>query len=150
MDKKWISGQIFGLEINYSRKLLWGRSRILKNKGRSEIIEGQGWNWGFLETVLPNATLNQLRGIVISSHQLNEDQLIWKQSNNGQFSTKSAYSLSQSHGEAEPGQRRWRKLWKLKGPSRWKHLLWLVRHDRVLTNAMKMRRQLIDDPACPQ
>ena len=48
MDKKWISGQIFGLEINYSRKLLWGRSRILKNKGRSEIIEGQGWNWGFL------------------------------------------------------------------------------------------------------
>ncbi|CAI0429938.1 unnamed protein product [Linum tenue] len=42
----------------------------------------------------------------------------------------------------------WKKLWKWKGPSRTKHFLWLVMHDRLLTNKERVRRKMTADGNC--
>ncbi|KAF5938109.1 hypothetical protein HYC85_025615 [Camellia sinensis] len=42
----------------------------------------------------------------------------------------------------------WKSLWRHHSPNRWKHTLWLVRHDRLLTNEMKLRRHLSSEATC--
>ena len=52
----------------------------------------------------------------------------------------------QSHGEHDII---WRHIWKIKVPERIRHFLWLVCHDKILTNANRCRRNISDIADCP-
>ncbi|CAN1787168.1 Putative ribonuclease H protein At1g65750 [Linum perenne] len=42
----------------------------------------------------------------------------------------------------------WKTIWRWAGPSRVRHFLWLVAHDRILTNVERRRRHLTDTNEC--
>ncbi|CAN1126971.1 Putative ribonuclease H protein At1g65750 [Linum perenne] len=42
----------------------------------------------------------------------------------------------------------WKTVWRWKGPSRVKHFLWLVAHNRILTNVERQRRHLTNEAGC--
>ncbi|CAN1825871.1 Putative ribonuclease H protein At1g65750, partial [Linum perenne] len=63
------------------------------------------------------------------------------------FTLKSAYEIlaSTSH-HSEQGI--WKTIWRWTGPNRIRHFIWLVAHDRILTNAERRRRHLTDIDDC--
>ncbi|CAN1787254.1 Putative ribonuclease H protein At1g65750 [Linum perenne] len=64
---------------------------------------------------------------------LGEDDIIWGPDPRGKFTLKTAYDILASTGH-HTDQDIWRIVWRWKGPNRVRHFLWLVAHDRILTN----------------
>ncbi|KAL3529890.1 hypothetical protein ACH5RR_009212 [Cinchona calisaya] len=45
--------------------------------------------------------------------------------------------------------RRWEIIWKGQGPNRFNHLLWLIRHEKLMTSNLKKLVTLVKDDLCP-
>ncbi|CAN1162405.1 Putative ribonuclease H protein At1g65750 [Linum perenne] len=73
--------------------------------------------------------------------------MIWGPDPKGKFSIKSAYEILDCSSLEDAGNT-WRIVWKWEGPSRIKHFLWLVAHERVLTNGERCRRHIAQDSSC--
>ncbi|KAL7207503.1 hypothetical protein ACSBR1_029453 [Camellia fascicularis] len=75
-----------------------------------------------------------------------EDTPRWIKSSDGVFSTASAYDLIVDHHNQDGD---WGWIWKLKVPQKLKSFLWIVLHQKTLTNRMRNLRGLTSDPTCP-
>ncbi|CAN1122461.1 Putative ribonuclease H protein At1g65750 [Linum perenne] len=76
-----------------------------------------------------------------------EDELIWGPDPKGKFSIKTAYEILDTYSDVSTGSI-WRSIWKWEGPNRVRHFLWLIAHEKVLTNSERCRRHLTDDSRC--
>ena len=74
-------------------------------------------------------------------------QWSWVGSQNDNFSIKSALNLIHVdiHEERDPI---WLAIWKASVPQCIRFFLWLVGHDRIMSNNNRARRGLIADPSC--
>ncbi|XVF52811.1 hypothetical protein PTKIN_Ptkin05aG0048700 [Pterospermum kingtungense] len=81
---------------------------------RDYWVQGVGWDWVRLEGLLPDCS-------------------------SGQFSISSAYSLAIG-GNTTPSDSLWMKIWKLKVPARIRSFLWLIKHNRVMCNEIRVKR----------
>ncbi|CAN1290443.1 Putative ribonuclease H protein At1g65750 [Linum perenne] len=72
-----------------------------------------------------------------------DDELLWGPDPREKFTLKSAYEFIVDYGTSS-GSNYWKTIWNRKGPSLVKHFLWLVAHDRILTNAKHFRRKMVD------
>ncbi|GLT41442.1 hypothetical protein SLA2020_155080 [Shorea laevis] len=79
----------------------------------------------------------------------NNDIIYWKETQNGDFTTTSAYNLLLK-SIASPIAGCWSKIWKVKAPPKTKTFLWLVLHNKVLTNASRMEKGMTIDDKCPR
>ncbi|CAN1768663.1 Putative ribonuclease H protein At1g65750 [Linum perenne] len=70
----------------------------------------------------------------------------YEQDPRGKFTLKTAYEILVSAGD-QTKQDIWRIIWRWSRPSRVRHFLWLVTHDRILTNAERRRRHLTEADA---
>ncbi|CAN1725728.1 Putative ribonuclease H protein At1g65750 [Linum perenne] len=77
---------------------------------------------------------------------LGEDGIMWGSDPRGSFTLKSAYEILATTGH-HTEQDIWKTVWRWEGLSRVRHFLWLVAHDRILTNAERRRRHMaaVDD-----
>ncbi|KAK4258548.1 hypothetical protein QN277_004989 [Acacia crassicarpa] len=73
--------------------------------------------------------------------------LRWKWTKDGQFTVKSAYDSLRPL--ANLPDKLWGSIWKIKAPERCKIFLWLVLHNRLLTNVSRCKRGLSEDGRCP-
>ncbi|CAL5332699.1 unnamed protein product [Camellia sinensis] len=76
----------------------------------------------------------------------NPDQPHWKGSLDGCFSTLSAYNLGM---ESDVHRENWQWLWKCQIAQKIKSFLWVLLQGKTLTNCMRVKRGLTDDPTCP-
>lgn len=76
------------------------------------------------------------------------DKLIWGEESSGQFSTKSAYDMLTTPADYQGIHSNWLWIWKLKGPNKLKHFLWLAAHNNLMTNEMRFIRHKTDSPSC--
>ncbi|CAN1139910.1 Putative ribonuclease H protein At1g65750 [Linum perenne] len=44
----------------------------------------------------------------------------------------------------------WNRVWKWGGPSRIQFFLWLLSHEKLLTNLERKRRHMTQDSSCPR
>ncbi|CAI0456412.1 unnamed protein product [Linum tenue] len=79
--------------------------------------------------------------------ELGEDKMSWGLERDGRFRLKSAYMLA-ANLEEEQEMQKWKNLWKWRGPSRIKHFLWLILHDRIFTNKERARRGITTNANC--
>ncbi|CAN1131278.1 Putative ribonuclease H protein At1g65750 [Linum perenne] len=77
------------------------------------------------------------------------DRLVWGLEDNGVFSVKTAYLILKDLN-TDGGDYDWRLAWRWKGPNRIKHFIWLVCHNRILTNEERNRRHLTNQVVCPR
>ncbi|CAN1135031.1 Putative ribonuclease H protein At1g65750 [Linum perenne] len=77
------------------------------------------------------------------------DRLVWGLEENGVFSIKTAYLILKDLN-MDGGDYDWRLAWRWKGPNRIKHFIWLVFHNRILTNEERNRRHLTNQVVCPR
>jgi len=78
----------------------------------------------------------------IASFEINQDdeathQLVWKGATNGGFFIKIALKLIRADIE-EVQDSIWQVTWRLQVPRRFKFFIWLVAHDRVMTNSNRL------------
>jgi hypothetical protein len=74
------------------------------------------------------------------------DRYIWKLTNDGSYSSKSAYAAF-FLGSIKFGS--WRRIWKTWAPPRCKFFIWLVFHNRVWTADRLAKRNLPHPESCP-
>ncbi|CAN1186747.1 Putative ribonuclease H protein At1g65750 [Linum perenne] len=78
---------------------------------------------------------------------LGEDGIMWGPEPRGRFTLKTAYEILACTGH-HTEQNIWRIVWRWAGPNRVRHFLWLVAHDKILTNAERRRQHLINVDEC--
>ncbi|CAN1809534.1 Putative ribonuclease H protein At1g65750 [Linum perenne] len=105
------------------------------------------WNWELLRRSLPPHIIGLVAGMEPSGDNLGEDGIIWGPDPRGKFTLKTAYEILASAGD-QTEQDIWRTVWRWAGPSRVRHFLWLVAHDRILSNAERRRRHMADVDDC--
>ncbi|CAN1762667.1 Putative ribonuclease H protein At1g65750 [Linum perenne] len=94
------------------------------------------WDWQFLRDTLPSHLVDQIAGMDLPDGSDEDDDLIWGPDPKCIFSIKSTYEIFLQ------------TIWRWEVPSRVKHFLWLVGHERVLTNAERCRRYISYNPKC--
>ncbi|CAN1827033.1 Putative ribonuclease H protein At1g65750 [Linum perenne] len=90
------------------------------------------WDLPSLHLLLPEDLVLQIIGMSPSMAHRGDD-VAWGLERDGRLRIPAAYDLIGEHA----GWRRdvdWELVWRWKGPNRIKHFLWLVAHDRLLTN----------------
>ncbi|CAN1824284.1 Putative ribonuclease H protein At1g65750 [Linum perenne] len=114
----------------------------------ADFTIGDGtWNFDKLRGVLPTQAVNLVMGMTPPQADRGDDEWVWGEEIDGQFSIKSAYRIVCSLGSsrlADP----WLSIWKWKGPNRAKLFLWLAIHEKIMTNTGRKRRNLTDDDSC--
>ncbi|CAI0547013.1 unnamed protein product [Linum tenue] len=76
------------------------------------------------------------------------DIRVWRLSPNVVFSLRTAYELTDMVDGSILNQPIWRFIWRTPTMQRVHTFLWLLNHDRLLTNAERGHRHLIDDTSC--
>ncbi|CAN1785793.1 Putative ribonuclease H protein At1g65750 [Linum perenne] len=77
------------------------------------------------------------------------DTWVWCNEPNGRFSIQLAYDLVSRPTNPRP-EASWDLVWKWKGPCRIQFFLWLVAHEKLLTNLEWKRHHLSIDSCCPR
>nr|XP_028948098.1 uncharacterized protein LOC114820924 [Malus domestica] len=88
----------------------------------------------------------KISAIPIGLNDGDSDCIIWKHSNDGNFSVKSAYLASIDDEDFVDWS--WSDIWKLKLPPRVLHFLWLTLHGRLLCNEQRAKRRITDNSYC--
>ncbi|CAN1777551.1 Putative ribonuclease H protein At1g65750 [Linum perenne] len=110
-------------------------------------IESGNWDAEKLRRFLNDDMIGEIMGMLPPNSGRGEDSWVWSGESNGRFSIRSAYDLIVKPSNPNLDAH-WDLVWKWKGPARIKHFLWLVMHDRLLTNLERKRRHLSTDSRC--
>ncbi|CAL1381633.1 unnamed protein product [Linum trigynum] len=122
----------------------------------ADMTTNQGeWNWEKIKPYLTQHLISLVAGTDPPIADSGEDITTWGMEPDGKFKLRSAYIAAadwigdtELSAEDETPQPHWKRLWKWTGPNRIKHFLWLVFHDRLMTNAERERRKLTNDDTC--
>jgi len=109
--------------------------------------ENNGLKWELFSYLLPEDILKSIAACEITIGDEWKDELIWDGSTHGGFSVKSVLIIIQNEG-SEISDGLWRQIWRLKAPQRMRFFIWLTTHDRLMTNAHRVKRGLATDPKC--
>nr|GMC84193.1 LINE-type retrotransposon LIb DNA [Ipomoea batatas] len=96
------------------------------------------------EDLLPSDEVDKIRAIPIPLDDRVPDALYWPTSPGGMFSVREAYRYITGGDSSEDVD--W--VWKIKTSERCRMFLWLAVKDKLLTNSVRVKRQLIDDGSC--
>ena len=113
-----------------------------------EMWEGSsGWKWNLFADLLPDNILQKIASVEINPQESTKDQFVWDGASHGGFSTKTAinYIRGDAPTQADP---MWTLIWASQVPHRIRFFLWLVGHERLMTNSNRFARGLIDNPKC--
>ncbi|CAN1732121.1 Putative ribonuclease H protein At1g65750 [Linum perenne] len=105
------------------------------------------WNWEYLKERLPSNYLDQIAGMDVPTNCDAEDGMIWGPDPRGRFSISSTYEIVAAIN-FDSDTNLWKCVWKWQGPNRIKHFLWLVAHNRLLTNLERKKRHLTAEECC--
>ncbi|GLT67725.1 hypothetical protein SLA2020_400120 [Shorea laevis] len=107
------------------------------------------WDLNSLRVWLSNELIYQLQLVQLDDKNGVQDLIYWRHTTHGNFSTSSAYELL-IKSISSPIAGSWEMLWQVKAAPKAKSLLWLMLHNRVLTNSSRMARGLTTDDLCPR
>ncbi|CAL1400519.1 unnamed protein product [Linum trigynum] len=107
----------------------------------------QGWKVTEFEHLLPQATVDSIRSVLVDPMSTEDDTLIWKESSNGTFTTKSPYKSMDNPEQGYPDAL-WKKIWRLNTPERVRTFIWIAAKGCLATNSVRKYRHLTEDGKC--
>ncbi|GKV52575.1 hypothetical protein SLEP1_g59152 [Rubroshorea leprosula] len=115
------------------------------------ISTSRDWKVEVLLELLPLEVVEEIRAIPLASQAEVCDTLYWAGTTDGNFTTKSAFSLIQrSHHQIVFPSFNWRWIWRLPCSERIRMFMWLVFKGRLFTNVHRYNCYLTSSPACPR
>ena len=116
---------------------------------REMWVVGGGWDLAHIAPFVTDETRLELAAVVVDTVNDSEDRLAWSQTNNGQFTVKSAYALITRDDTPRPNMEYlFRRMWHVVAPERVRMFLWLVGNQAIMTNAERYRRHLSGTDVC--
>ncbi|CAN1831532.1 Putative ribonuclease H protein At1g65750 [Linum perenne] len=127
-----------------------GTSQIDTNAKVIDFVKSDGsWDMERLQALLPASMMSQVMGMCPPTASLGQDAPVWGLEGSGLFSVKTGYLLIQGADSGSEVERsRWKIIWNWAGPSKIRHFMWLVHHDRLMTNKERNRRHISDNSDC--
>jgi hypothetical protein len=95
---------------------------------------------------LPNNIIVKLHAIMPPANDSIDDMIAWRGTSNVDFSIASAYTLLCRFSD-KAWETDWFRIWRLRVPEHIRTFIWLIRHDRLLTNYRKSKMH-IGEPWC--
>ena len=105
------------------------------------------WKMDALDGMLPSYILDKLGTILVRLNEERHDGTCWGLSDDGKFSLKSAYNMLMTQTNTSLDGI-WSLIWKLKVPPKIQMFVWLLYHEKILTNEETMRSRMTNDPRC--
>jgi ribonuclease HI len=106
-----------------------------------DIVNNGDWNWDELNTWIPNSITAKITALLPPNESNGNDQQVCKEDASGSFSIAEMYHVLCDFNMTENFSV-WQSIWKLKVPERVRAFIWIVKHDRLLTNVRKHRMGL--------
>lgn len=114
------------------------------------------WNFTLIHSIFEPSEADRICCMALSPLR-HPDKLIWKGSNDGIFSVKSAYNLELNRRKMETCECSstmedtvlWKRLWALNAPIVLKNFVWKVCHDLLPTNGNLFNKSIGGNPFCP-
>ncbi|KAL2941204.1 hypothetical protein RDABS01_029554, partial [Bienertia sinuspersici] len=107
-----------------------------------------GWKWDEFVKYLPLSVLKLIQSHELTPNEEVEDLLFWNGATSGGFTIKSVLKIIRQEDD-QPNDDAWEWVWSAPAQNRVKFFLWLVMHDRILSNENRVKRGLSDDRSCP-
>ncbi|CAN1812312.1 Putative ribonuclease H protein At1g65750 [Linum perenne] len=105
------------------------------------------WNLRELCRHLPENLVLQVFGMSPPREGAGAGSMVWGLESNGRFSVKTAYYMLREIEKAD-NDSYWRSIWRWEELNKVRHFLWLVSHNKLMTNVECARRRLNDDSSC--
>ncbi|KAE8655645.1 hypothetical protein F3Y22_tig00117021pilonHSYRG00092 [Hibiscus syriacus] len=114
-----------------------------------DFIMGNGdWDLNNLRVLFDEETVRYINAIPVPRDDLGEDLPMWRWHQSGKCTVKTAFSvLNRSNWDTE--NKLWNLAWEFDGWQRIRQFLWLILHNRLMTNVERTRRGLTMDSTCP-
>ena len=114
----------------------------------SDLWCDQEWKWELFSFDLPQSIKEKIKAIPIQLHGSGRDTVLWKFSQNGEFTTSLAYQLA-IQGEEAITQFHGQWIWKLDLLPRITNFLWLCLHGSIPVRGVLTKRGINCDKVCP-
>ncbi|KAK8993752.1 hypothetical protein V6N11_007972 [Hibiscus sabdariffa] len=105
------------------------------------------WRWAEFESLFPVSVLLHIATTKVPCLGGAIDFCVWKPPGNHLFLVRSAYQVCRPMASA-PVEEVWTAVGWFQGWSKVKMFLWLVCHQRLMTNSERVRRHLAHDSSC--
>jgi hypothetical protein len=133
--------------------------KILDKKDMvAELIdpEVKWWNTALIKSVFSEEEAKVIINIPLSP-VLPRDRLLWRGTQNGEFTVRSAYHLGREIQDQAGGQcsnmvngaEVWKTIWGLEVPNTVKIFLWNACHDLLPTKENLFHKRIVEDKSCP-
>lgn len=141
-ESKWVKGRMV-------RELIEGPlTRHETDLTNTNMFQFERWCWEKISFELPSEILEKILAIPMQLLGEREDTLAWKTSQDGDFSTASAYELAKPEDtNLQSFSGKW--LWKLDTLPKIKHFLWLSFHHNVPVRQVLNARGILCNTCCP-
>lgn len=106
------------------------------------------WNWDIIVDYISQSMILSIVASNPPQSGRGDDEIFWQGSPNSRFTVSSAYELLVD-GRSTREWVLWKVIWKWHGPQRNKTFLWLVGHERLMTNEVRRERGLSSFGMCP-
>ncbi|KAL9224347.1 hypothetical protein vseg_000390 [Gypsophila vaccaria] len=106
-----------------------------------------GWKWDIFAAYLPNIVLQTIASFEVQQGDDSPDSYFWNVSSSGNFTLKSTMEMIRNDVSASVNVN-WSLPWKVPAPQKIRLFLWLVLHDRTLSNSNRFKRGLTEDARC--
>lgn len=116
------------------------------NKKVTGYQDMERW-WNEFQKDIPMKSLLQLASIYLFPYTSFLDTIAWAGNANGQFSIGSTSSLLMNYSTRSPNPL-WNTIWRLEAPERVRTFIWLVGHNKILSNKLSASRGIMDDASC--
>ncbi|KAF7834787.1 putative ribonuclease H protein At1g65750 family [Senna tora] len=151
-----------GLKVNFWHDVWMHEYGPLKNHLLTEMREDEihykavqysiasgDWDWAKFIHLLPDEIVKNIAGIQAPNEHAGEDMIFWGLTNDGNFSVKSAYHAIAGFRHENVGSH-WKFIWKWPVIQRVRSFLWLVAHERDITNLYRFNCNLSNSSLCPR
>lgn len=103
----------------------------------ADLVSSNGeWNFESPNDWLSEETIAQIHAIPPPNENSGEDLCAWPNSIDGNYKVAVGYKLLCNFNEANMNAN-WQQIWRLETKERVRHHMWLICHDRLLTNERK-------------
>ncbi|CAN1825159.1 Putative ribonuclease H protein At1g65750 [Linum perenne] len=110
----------------------------------ADFVKSDGsWDTEILQVLIPESMMSQVMGMCPPIASLGQDAPVWGLEGSGIYSVKTGYLLIHGvKGGSEMERKRWKLIRNWAGPNKIRHFMWLVNHNRLMTNKERNRRHL--------
>ncbi|KAG7577326.1 Ribonuclease H-like superfamily [Arabidopsis thaliana x Arabidopsis arenosa] len=124
-------------------------AELLAAKVRDLWRNDRGWDLVQIMPYISETTRYMLSAVVVDAVTGARDRLSWRDSPDGNFTVKAAYSvLTRDETAGQDSGKLFHRVWRALVPERVRIFFWLVVNQAVMTNVERKRRHLCDTDLC--